>query len=84
MMLGSEVMLEIWQLLVDNIRRHPGKIAGTVLGLVLGWLIISYGVLRALFILACIALGFYIGSRFDDKDDYPQSERYRRRGGWSD
>jgi len=83
-MLGSEAMLEIWQLLVESIRRHPGKIVGTLLGLVMGWLIILYGVWRALFILACVALGFYIGSRFDDKDDYSQTERFRRRGGWSE
>lgn len=47
---------------------HVGKVFGSVMGLLLGWIIIRYGVLRGLFVVVCVAAGFYLGARFDSSD----------------
>ncbi|HHY15037.1 MAG TPA: DUF2273 domain-containing protein [Firmicutes bacterium] len=53
----------------DILTRHAGKVYGSVLGLIVGWIIIRYGVLRGLFVILCVAAGFYLGARFDSADD---------------
>lgn len=53
----------------DLLIRHIGKLLGSALGLLLGWIIIRYGVLRGLFVAVCVAGGFYLGARFDSSDD---------------
>lgn len=59
--------------MIDRLRdiflRHTGKVLGSVLGLILGWIIIRYGVLRGLFVILCAAAGFYFGARFDSSAD---------------
>lgn len=45
--------------------RHKGKIVGAVLGLILGWLTIRYGFLRALLATAFVVAGFAFGSLVD-------------------
>ena len=52
----------------DFVLRHPGKVFGSILGLIVGWIIIRYGVLRGLFVILCVAVGFYLGARFDSSD----------------
>lgn len=47
---------------------HFGKIFGSLFGLLLGWIIIRYGVIRGLFVVACVALGFFLGARLDSPD----------------
>lgn len=44
---------------------HAGKIFGSIMGLFLGWIIIRYGVIRGLFVVLCVAVGFYLGARLD-------------------
>lgn len=51
--------------LLEDILRHRGKVIGTLLGLVLGWMVIEYGVIRALFVVVCLAVGYVLGSRYD-------------------
>ena len=46
--------------------RHRGKILGCVGGFVLGWLIISRGLIQTLILFICAGLGYYIGKRLDD------------------
>jgi len=46
---------------------HKGKIAGVILGLTLGLLIIRYGFWKALFIALCVGIGYYIGKRVDEQ-----------------
>lgn len=45
--------------------RHKGKILGAALGLILGWLVIRYGFLRAMLATAFVVVGFSIGSLVD-------------------
>ncbi|MEW6274255.1 MAG: DUF2273 domain-containing protein [Bacillota bacterium] len=56
--------------LVDLLARHRGKIAGIVLGLVFGWLVIKYGLGKTFFIALCAAIGYYIGKRVDEQFDF--------------
>ncbi|HHY36651.1 MAG TPA: DUF2273 domain-containing protein [Firmicutes bacterium] len=46
--------------------RHRGKIIGCLIGFVLGWLIISRGIIETLVLFICASLGYYIGKRLDD------------------
>ncbi|MGI6098027.1 MAG: DUF2273 domain-containing protein [Dethiobacteria bacterium] len=45
---------------------HKGKLLGGLAGLIIAFLIIQFGFWRSLFILFCIAIGIYIGWRFED------------------
>lgn len=54
---------ELW----DN---HRGKILGISLGLVFGWFTIVYGIIKAVFVSFCIAVGFYVGKKIDENTDW--------------
>ncbi|AVX20147.1 Small integral membrane protein [Carboxydocella sporoproducens DSM 16521] len=58
---------------------HPGKTAGALIGLVFGWLTIHYGLFKAVFLLACVAGGFYLGSRWERGEGRFWTERLIRR-----
>ena len=45
--------------------RHWGKIVGGLAGLIIALMMIHYGILKSLIIIAFIALGVVIGWRFD-------------------
>lgn len=57
----------------DRIREilgvHLGKIVGSGFGLILGWIIVRYGVIKGLFVAVCVAAGFYIGARYDASEN---------------
>lgn len=57
------------EILQEIIRKHLGKAAGIMLGLIYGLLAIKYGFFKALFVVICAALGYYIGKRLDEKVD---------------
>lgn len=44
---------------------HIGKIFGSIMGLILGWIVIRYGVIKGLFVVLCVAIGFYVGAKLD-------------------
>lgn len=52
------------------IEEHRGKAIGIVLGMIAGILVISYGFWRALFIVFCIVLGYFIGKRLDENQSF--------------
>ncbi len=45
--------------------KNKGKIIGVILGLILGWMAIAYGILKTLFVLILVFLGYWLGSRSD-------------------
>lgn len=53
---------EIWQ-------NHSGKIIGVVAGLLIGIFIIAFGFFRTLFVLLCVAAGYIVGKRIDEKEE---------------
>lgn len=48
---------------------HKGKVFGTIIGLLIGWIVIKYGVLRGLFVFLCVGVGLYIGNIYDNQGD---------------
>ena len=54
----------------EFVEKNPGKIIGILLGMIFGYLAIKYGLLKALFVAACVCAGFYIGKRLDESVDF--------------
>jgi len=61
----------IWSRVMENLKgRNPGMI-GAVVGLSLALLLVIFGVLKTLFILALTLAGYLIGVRyFANRDDF--------------
>lgn len=61
----------MWEkLLLSILQEHRGKAIGVFLGLVAGILVISYGFWKALFIMICIFLGYFIGKKLDEDKSF--------------
>ncbi len=52
--------------------QHRRKAIGIVLGMLASILFISYGFWRTIFIIVCIALGFFIGKEIDENKNFDQ------------
>ncbi|MGE5576899.1 MAG: DUF2273 domain-containing protein [Syntrophothermus sp.] len=55
--------------LLQVLLKHKGKIVGTLAGLLLGWLVIRFGVIKSLFVALCVSAGYILGKRVDNKED---------------
>ena len=53
--------------LLEFANENPGKAVGAVIGLILGILVLTFGVAKTFVILLFILLGFIIGKMVDDK-----------------
>ncbi len=54
---------EDWQeFMVNNL----GKLIGITLGLLLGWMIIEYGLFKTLFVIILVVVGYLLGKQADD------------------
>lgn len=60
----QEEMAELLRLIL----KHRGKIVGVLLGLLLGWISIAYGIIKALFVGLLVLAGYYLGSRVDNRE----------------
>ncbi len=47
---------------------HMGKIFGSLLCLILGWIIITYGILKGLFVVLCVVAGMLFGAGLDSPE----------------
>jgi len=52
-----------WQEFLSN---NLGKLLGVAIGLLLGWMIIEYGLVKTLFVIILIAVGYIFGKQADD------------------
>jgi uncharacterized membrane protein len=59
------VLEELTRRFIELLANHPGKVLGVALGLCVGLLVIIFGVLRTLFLIACVLAGLYLGARVD-------------------
>ncbi|MGM0370376.1 MAG: DUF2273 domain-containing protein [Bacillota bacterium] len=55
--------------LVQLLHKYRGRIIGLVVGLVSSILVIEFGVIPATFIITCMGLGYYLGLRYDNRED---------------
>ncbi|NLB51535.1 MAG: DUF2273 domain-containing protein [Syntrophomonadaceae bacterium] len=63
-------MLE--RLLTQIFEEHRGKAIGVIIGLLAAILFLSFGFWRALFIILCIIIGYFIGKRIDEDQNFNQ------------
>lgn len=54
---------ESWQEFVAN---NIGKLMGITLGLLLGWMILEYGLFKTLFVIVLVAIGYFFGKQADE------------------
>jgi len=63
----------MWENLLRIIfEQHRGKAIGILMGLLASILFINYGFWRTIFIIICIAVGFFIGKELDEKKNFDQ------------
>ena len=61
----------MWEkVLVFVLEEHRGKSIGILLGLIASILFISFGILKTLFIILCIIIGYLFGKGLDDKKSF--------------
>lgn len=58
------------KLLVYLFERYKGKAVGITVGLGFGLLVLLIGFWRTIFILLCVGIGYYIGSKFDKGENF--------------
>ncbi|NYE58707.1 DUF2273 domain-containing protein [Carboxydothermus ferrireducens] len=51
-------------------QKNRGKILGMVIGGGFGFLAIAFGFWKALFLAICLGLGYFIGKRLDEDQDF--------------
>lgn len=61
---------ELWKKLLQFITYHKGKVTGSLLGFFLAVLILIIGFFKALLVVVLSFLGYYLGSRWDQGDDF--------------
>ncbi|HHY91727.1 MAG TPA: DUF2273 domain-containing protein [Firmicutes bacterium] len=47
--------------------QHGGKVLGSLLGLLFGWLVLTRGLLAAVFLFVCLGAGYWLGKRLDEQ-----------------
>lgn len=52
-----------WQEFVAN---NLGKLIGVALGLLLGWMIIEYGLAKTIFVIILVVVGYIFGKQADE------------------
>jgi uncharacterized membrane protein len=58
------------KLLMEIFITHKGKVIGVLLGLVFGLFTIIFSFWKAIFISICIIIGFYLGKRVDENEEF--------------
>lgn len=62
----KELIHTITAFLLRTLDEHPGKLIGTLLGFVLGLLVVLLGFWKTLVLFAFVILGFILGKRQDE------------------
>lgn len=58
----NDILNDIWN-------NYRGRLLCSVCGLFLGVVVLWLGFFKALFLMACISMGFFIGYKLDKKED---------------
>lgn len=51
--------------LLELFYQHKGRVIGSLIGLFFALLIVTLGFFKTIFIFVCIAVGFFLGNRYD-------------------
>lgn len=68
-----------WEMLQRFWLQYRFRIIGLAAGLFFGWLVIVYGILKALFVAICVGIGYYIGRQVDGQEEEESFFRRWRR-----
>ncbi|HOQ09078.1 MAG TPA: DUF2273 domain-containing protein [Syntrophomonadaceae bacterium] len=61
----------MWEKLIPFLLiEHRGKTIGVLLGLLASILFVTFGFWRTIFIIICIAVGYFIGKQLDEKKNF--------------
>ena len=60
----------MWQDIKKVVMQNRGKVIGSLIGLTISLFYISFGFFKATFIVICVAVGFFVGKRLDDGNDF--------------
>lgn len=58
--------------LMDFFITNQGKIIGALIGFLAGLLLLTLGLFKTLVLSICIAVGYYLGKKVDNKEDIIQ------------
>ncbi|WP_245684748.1 DUF2273 domain-containing protein [Orenia metallireducens] len=65
-MINKDDLMELLNLLND----YKGRVLGILLGFIIALLIIRFGIILSIFIIICVGIGYYLGMRYDNKQDF--------------
>lgn len=51
----------------EFLAQHGGKVLGSALGLLFGWLVLTRGLVAAIFLFICLGAGYWLGKRLDEE-----------------
>ncbi|MFW6021917.1 MAG: DUF2273 domain-containing protein [Halanaerobiaceae bacterium] len=60
----------IWYQLKEFFIYNRGKVIGSLIGFIFGFLILIIGFWKTLLVFLCTIIGYYLGSRFDMEGDF--------------
>jgi uncharacterized membrane protein len=55
---------------MEIIEKHLGKIIGVIFGLIFASVAVKYGIIKAIFVTACIVGGFFLGKYLDERVEF--------------
>lgn len=58
--------------LLNLLENYKGRITGVIIALFAALLIINFGIILAIFIISCMGIGYYIGMRYDNREDFKE------------
>jgi len=64
--INKDNLMELLNLLDD----YKGRVVGLLLGFIIALLIINFGIILSIFIIICVGIGYYLGMRYDNKQDF--------------
>jgi uncharacterized membrane protein len=64
--INKDDLMELLNLLND----YKGRVLGILLGFIIALLIIRFGIILSIFIIICVGIGYYLGMRYDNKQDF--------------
>ena len=60
---------EFFDKLMEYIKANKGKTFGAIIGFIVAILVLTIGFFKTLFIVLCTWLGYYLGSKSDNKEN---------------
>ena len=60
---------------LGDLVEHKGKFLGVLIGLIAGVLFLIFGFFKTIFIIFCMAVGFFVGKILDDRAGYEDFKR---------